>query len=168
MAEPVGFRLEEHPGLCHVNVRGSPADEAFVSAVRATLGFALPAFANTALEGGGRVAYWLGPDEWLVVGPAADRAILAQRLNEVFAGLHAAATEVSGGQALFVLEGPGAADALAADCPLDLHPRKFAPGACAQTRFGKAAVLLRPVAGGFELLLRRSFADYVRLKLVHP
>lgn len=165
MAEPEAFRLEERAGLCHVNVRGSPANEAFLAAARSTLGLALPVAANTVSEGGDRVAYWLGPDEWLVVGPASDRTSLAKQMNDAFSGLHAAATEVSGGQAVLVLAGPGAVDALASDCPLDLHPRKFAPGACAQTRFGKAAVLLRPVAGGFELLLRRSFAAYVRAKL---
>ena len=46
-------------------------------------------------------------------------------------------------------------------CPLDLHPRVFAVGHCAQSHFFKAPLLLRAVAtDAFELVLRRSFADY--------
>jgi sarcosine oxidase subunit gamma len=42
---------------------------------------------------------------------------------------------------------------------LDLHPRVFTIGQCAQTHVAKVPVLLRPIAGGIELVVRRSFAD---------
>ncbi len=63
--------------------------------------------------------------------------------------------------------GPNAADLLATDCPLDLHPSQFKPGQCAQTRLAKAGMTLSPLAddSGFEVIIRRSFADYLLLWL---
>jgi sarcosine oxidase subunit gamma len=56
---------------------------------------------------------------------------------------------------------------LATDCPLDLHAREFKAGQCAQTRLAKATMTLSPLAdeAGFEVIIRRSFADYLLLWL---
>ena len=65
------------------------------------------------------------------------------------------------------LTGDDAAALIATDCPLDLHPREFKPGQCAQTRLAKAGMTIAPLAdgSGFELIIRRSFADYLLLWL---
>ena len=69
-----GLRLTEHGHLGYVNLRGDAADSSFVEAARAVLGLELPRTPNTAAEGGTHTAYWLGPDEWLVVtAPMAER-----------------------------------------------------------------------------------------------
>ena len=56
---------------------------------------------------------------------------------------------------------------LATDCPLDLHAREFKVGQCAQTRLARAGMTLSPLAdgSGFEVIIRRSFADYLLLWL---
>lgn len=150
----------------HVNLRGSPSDGEFLAAVRGVLGFELPRVANTVASGGGHVAYWLGPDEWLLATNFS--VTLARALREALARRFAAVTEVGGGNEVLVLPAATARDALAAECPLDLDPRAFGPGQCAQTRFAHAAVLLRPLDNGdMELIVRRSFADYVRQHLSH-
>ena len=50
-------------------------------------------------------------------------------------------------------------------CPIDLHPRVFGPGRCAQTLLARANVLIWHVADGpedtFRLFVRPSFAAYV-------
>jgi sarcosine oxidase subunit gamma len=107
----------------------------------------------------GRTVYWLSPNEWLIVCPHADEQSLADQLRE---GLHAqvaSVVQISGGQTVFLLEGNSARELLAKGCPLDLHPRAFAIGHCAQSHVEKVPVLLRPIAGGIELVVRRSFAD---------
>ena len=148
----------------HVNLRGSPSDDAFLAAVRGVLGVDLPQMPNTVASGAGNVAYWLGPDEWLLA--TNDAASLARALRGTLAGMFAAVTEVGGGNEVLVLEAATARDALASECPLDLDPRTFGPGQCAQTRFAHAAVLLRPLDNGdIELIVRRSFADHVRQHL---
>ena len=148
----------------HVNLRGSPSDEEFLAAVRGVLGFHLPVVANTVASGGSHVAYWLGPDEWLLATNFS--ATLARALKEALASRFAAVTEVGGGNEVLVLDAATAREALATECPLDLDPRVFGVGQCAQTRFAHAAVLLRPLENGdIELVVRRSFADHVRQHL---
>jgi sarcosine oxidase subunit gamma len=50
---------------------------------------------------------------------------------------------------------------LSRGCPLDLHPQVLAVGQCAQSHYFKASIVLIPVSDDtFELVVRRSFADY--------
>ena len=83
-------------------------------------------------------ALWLGPDQWLVTCPARDVPGLLASLREALAGVHAAITDVTDGRVAFRLAGPSARDVLAKGCPLDLHPRAFPPGRCAQSLLAKA------------------------------
>ena len=152
----------------HVNLRGDPSADGFMAAVRAVLGFELPRAANTTAASTSHVAYWLGPDEWLIA--TRDSAALSRTLKEALSGMFAAVTEVGASNEVLVLDAATGREALAAECPLDLDPRAFGPGQCAQTRFAHAAVLLRPLEDGrIELVVRRSFADHVRqhLSLAH-
>ena len=161
MPEP-GIVAIERATLGHINVRGDAGDARFAAAAVQAFGVALPTAANTVATGPRGVAYWLGPDEWLLVTAAADEAALASALRAALAGVHSAVTEVGGGQVVIELRGAQVRELLAKECPLDLEAPEFAPGRCAQTRLAKAAVLLRPLAGGaVELIVRRSFSDYL-------
>jgi sarcosine oxidase, subunit gamma len=97
-------------------------------------------------------AIWLGPDEWLVLGSREqDHADMP------------AAVDVSANRICFELSGEGAEDVLARGCALDLHLSVFSPGRCAQTLVARAQVILyRTEADAFRLLVRPSFADYLR------
>ena len=46
-------------------------------------------------------------------------------------------------------------------CPLDLDPRVWARGRCAQTLLGRAQVVLQERTKTTGILVRPSFADYV-------
>jgi sarcosine oxidase subunit gamma len=61
------------------------------------------------------------------------------------------------------LLGAAARRLLTKGCTLDLHPGVFGPGQCAQTGLAKAGVLIRPLPdnSGYDLIVRRSFADYL-------
>ena len=97
-------------------------------------------------------AIWLRPDEWLVLGGREEEYRDAR-----------AAVDVSANRVGFALAGPGAADVLARGCSLDLHPSVFPPGRCAQTLLARAQViLLRRTEHTFHLLVRPSFAPYLR------
>jgi sarcosine oxidase subunit gamma len=154
--------LAERAALGHLNLRGDPADARFTVAVAQVFGTSLPTAPNTVAAGPRGIAYWLGPDEWLLVTAASDEATLGAALRTALAGVHSAVTEVSGGQVVIELRGAKVLELLAKECPLDLEAPEFAPGRCAQTRLAKAAVLLRPLEGGaVELIVRRSFCDYL-------
>ena len=166
-AEGAGVVISERPFLGHLNLRGDPADAGFMSAAEAVLGLALPAEPNTTAEAGGLLALWLGPDEWLIVTPPDAQTSLAADLEAALDGMHVSVTDVTGGQTAITLIGPSARDVLAKGCPLDLHLLVFQPGDCAQTLLGKANVIIRCVddSPSYELIVRRSFADYAALWL---
>ena len=166
-AEDAAVVISERPFLGHLNLRGDPEDAGFTSAAASVLGLALPTEPNTAAVNGEMLALWLGPDEWLVVTPPSAQTRLLETFEVALDGKHAAVTDVTGGQTVITLSGPRARDVLAKGCPLDLHPAVFRPGHCAQTLVAKANVTIRCVddSPAFELIVRRSFAEYMALWL---
>jgi len=148
--------------LGHINVRGEPSSASFVRAVRSTLRVALPLEANTFIDANDIRACWLGPNEWLVMCDGAEERARAEDLRRDLEGQFAAITEIGGGQTVLGIVGAHARDVIAKGCPLDLHPRIFTTGCCAQTSIAHSAVtiLLTSAAPSFELIVRRSYADY--------
>lgn len=167
-AAAVGVQLQESPFQGHLNLRGRPDNHAFVSAVTRVLGAEPPLQANTFVVAGELTIYWLGPDEWLIVTPPGQQATLATTLGEALQGVFSSITDVSSGQTIISVSGADARALLEKGCPIDLHPREFASGDCAQTHLAKAPVLISAVddTQGYELIVRRSFADYLGLWLL--
>ena len=157
----------ERAFLGHFNLRGNAQDPRFVAAVHAALGAALPNRPNTVSEAPNVTLYWLGPDEWLIVTPPERCAAVESQLRKTSIGLRVAVTDLSGGQTAVVLRGGPVRELVAKGCPLDLHPRVFGIGQCAQSHLAKAPILIRQLDGhpSFEIIIRRSFADYFWLWL---
>jgi len=90
-------------------------------------------------------------------------------LEDALEGMHASLNVVTGGFAGIRLSGSNAANLLAKGCTLDLHPRAFHTGQCAQTGLARANILLSKVddAPSFDVFVRRSFAEYLALWLQH-
>ena len=149
-------------GRGFLNLRLNPRDRQALEAAERVLGQPMPLAANTFTAGKHRV-YWLGPDEWLIATGAERASGLGGGLAEALDGFHGAVNDVSGGHVELRVSGAHARTALAKGCTLDLHPREFAPGQCAQTGLGRAAVLL--AADGepstCTIIVRRSFSDYL-------
>jgi sarcosine oxidase subunit gamma len=169
-AAPVGLR--ELPLLAQVAVRlhdapgapprraGSPAGFAVAASA---LGFPLPDVPTTATGDGTRTALWLGPDEWLVIGPAGTEGALEAMLAEALPRDLGSVIGLSANRTVLELRGPHARDVLAAGCSLDLHPRVFGPGDCAQTMLARAPVILHQTDAEpvYRILVRPSFAGYL-------
>jgi sarcosine oxidase subunit gamma len=158
-----GLRLAELVPPGQVNLRGDPADHRFARAVGSVLGCLLPVNANTVQSATDVTVLWLGPDEWLVLTPPGAEGAIAGRLADAVADLHAAVTDVSGNRSLLRLSGPGARETLLKGCGLDLHPRGFRPGQCAQTVLARAGVIIhqRDDRPTYDVMPRRSFTEYV-------
>ena len=161
------IRCWEQAFLGHINLRGDTGDPQFASAIASVLGAELPTTPNTTSGGQGITIYWLGPDEWLIVTPGERERGIANELRAALGAIFSAVTELAGGQTVVVLRGAAVRELLAKACPLDFHPRSFPVGTCAQSRLAKAPVLLRPLDddGAFEIVIRRSYADYFWLWL---
>ncbi|MQY36582.1 Sarcosine oxidase subunit gamma [Streptomyces sp. RB17] len=157
------IRLAELPFLAQVNVRldakGPAAD-----AVGLALGLQLPLEPDTVVHAGDVTAVWLGPDEWLVVGLRGTERDLESRIRSAAGDEPVSVTDVSAQRTTLLVGGPRARDLLAHGCALDLHPRAFGPGRCAQTALARTQVVLvardEPRAG-FWVLVRSSFAGYL-------
>jgi heterotetrameric sarcosine oxidase gamma subunit len=155
------------PFRAHVNVRGNPRSTDFVNACTTLLGQGVPQPGRVTRAD--HSCYWLGPEEFLVVSKRFTGRELVTSLSDAFAGLHAAATDLSGGQMLMTVSGSAASAFLSKASTLDLHESVFAVDDCAQSTFAKASALfaLRSDEPVFELVIRRSFADYAARWMVH-
>lgn len=157
------IRLAELPFLAQINVR-LDAKGAVADAVALVLGPQLPLEPNTVVRTGELTVLWLGPDEWLVVGPPGMQQDLESRIREAAGDEPVSVTDVSAQRTTLLVSGPRAHDLLAHGCALDLHPRAFGSGRCAQTTLGRTQVVLvsRDEPGtGFWVLVRSSFAGYL-------
>lgn len=164
-----GVLLAERRFLAKLNLRGDANDRGFMGGVASVLdGFEPRIIANAAVRTAKFDLLWLGPDEWLVVAQDGAEADLESHLGAAVAPHGGTVTDVSESRATIVVSGPNARDVLAKGCPLDLHPRAFAAGTCAQSLVAKVGVIVHRTDSGaageparFELHVLRSFADYL-------
>jgi sarcosine oxidase subunit gamma len=157
------IRLAELPFLTQLDVRLDPKGAA-ADAVGLALGLPLPLEPDTVVRAGELTALWLGPDEWLLVGPPGGARELENRIREAAGEEPVSVTDVSAQRTTVLVAGASARDLLAHGCSLDLHPRAFGPGRCAQTTLGRTQVVLvarEEPSAGFWVLVRSSFAGYL-------
>lgn len=149
-----GVKLSALPPAERMSLR---APTASVAALSKALGVALPFKPKTSSAKAGRMALWLGPDEWLIIDesgadPLADVAKVK--------ALHSA-VGVSHRNIGIAVAGPAAEAAIRAGCPQDLSLAAFPVGACSRTILGKIEiVLVRTAEDAFRVECWRSFSDY--------
>ena len=151
--------LKEISPFAMVDLRLDPADDIALNGVQRLLALELPLTPGKARRNGQRVAWWFGPDQWLIVAPPADAQVLMPALIDAARS----AVDVSDLRAEFELAGPRAADVLRKGCGIDLHPRAFAVGDCALTSLARVRIALRQIdeRPAYRLLVERSVAPYL-------
>lgn len=155
--------LDPMPLQTLLNLRGRPDAADFRSAVAGLLGAELPLTPDRWQGGENDAILWLGPDEWLVMAGEGRAGELDAGLREALADdPWLSVVDLSHSYTGFRLTGPAAREVLAKGCPLDLHPRVFGDGQCAQSILAGSRILLRAVGTpvAFELWVRNSFAAY--------
>ena len=146
------------------NLRGDPGRATFVAEAQALFGLPLPLQPNTSASSAAGVMLWLGPRSWLWVAgagaPAPDFDAARRALNAAGGALF----DLSASYVAWTISGPEAAHVLNRGCPLDFHPRAFAPGRCAQSVFGHInALFYRPdERPAFVVMVARSLAADAR------
>jgi sarcosine oxidase, subunit gamma len=146
--------VEHVPFLAQVDLRLAPE-------LATRTPYPLPRTPNTVWEDGPRAALWLGPDEWLILGPPGSQSDIVDELEAAIDGTHRSIVDVSDNRVALELGGPGVKELLTRGCPLDLDPPAWDVGSCAQTMLSRAQVILHERAGTTGLLVRPSFADYL-------
>ena len=156
-----GVILRERALLGHLVLRGDAGNAAFRDGAATALGTALPQEPLSLVTHGDIQVQWISPDEWLVILPGGREHNLEVALRDALSG-HYSVVNVSGGQTVIHMQGPNARDVLMKSAPYNFHPRNFPVGKGVVTVFAKAGANIRRVdENAWELVVRRSFADYV-------
>ncbi|WP_420407256.1 sarcosine oxidase subunit gamma [Hoeflea sp.] len=137
-----------------VSLRANTADAAALSK---SLGLELPLEPKASSKNAkGRLALWLGPDEWMIVDETLDPLSDLAKCK----ALHSA-VDISHRNAAVVVSGKGARATLEAGCPQDLGDTVFPVGAVSRTILGKIEVVIHR-AGETEYRVEfwRSFSAY--------
>jgi sarcosine oxidase subunit gamma len=154
--------IRELPFVTQINLRADPTDAGLMQLLAARLGFALPVTPNTVASSGDRRALWLGPDEWLIVGPEGRRGAMDGALRDALGETFGSIVDVSANRTVLEVRGVRARDLLAHGVAIDLDARSFGPGRCVQTLLAKAQVIIECTGDppAFYVFVRSSFANY--------
>jgi sarcosine oxidase subunit gamma len=158
LPDAVAITVEPFTAMADVRVGAVGPD------LSARLGVDLPAIPNTWVPTGAGRAIWLGPDEWLLTSTTEQPDQMEERVRTALAPHGGAAVDVSAQRIGLRLTGERVRDVLARGCSLDLHPRVFGRGTCAQTTLGLAGVVLLALSDrgdDYGVLVRSSFAGYL-------
>ncbi|UTT87232.1 sarcosine oxidase subunit gamma family protein (plasmid) [Vibrio pelagius] len=162
-ADREGVILKEIKLVGHLTLRCNPEDKQVVEAVSSILGFPLPFEPLTSTEKGEYAARWISPDEWLITVPGLAAFDVESAFREQVKG-HYSLVNGSGGSTILELSGLHAVDVLKKSTPIDLHLDEFPVGKVVSTVFAKSGAIIRRIdVNKFELVVRRSFADYIWL-----
>ena len=145
---------------CVWSVRGDPARPALIDAVTRALGVVPVTRPNGSARSDRGWLLTVGPRAWLWLSdvPAAQSAFDDARrtLNDSGGALF----DVSSAYVAWRVTGRAARRVINRGCPLDLDPRVFAPGDCAQSLFGHIPMLIhrRDDTTAFVVAVARSYA----------
>jgi sarcosine oxidase subunit gamma len=123
----------------------------------------LPLEPNTWVGWIGRDVMWLGPDEWLLLDgtEAAEPGGLATELATLLSGTHHSVVDVSANRTVLELTADDRHELLSTGCGLDLHPRSWRDGMCAQTLLARVPVILQERSNATRVFVRPSYAEWL-------
>jgi len=162
-----GVAIRPIARLAQVSLRADATDPAVARRLEDAIGTALPTAPGTVAStpDGERHTLWLGPDEWLIVGPDGSAASIESAIHEASGEAFVTTVDVSANRVGVDIAGPAARDLLGFGCSIDLDPPAFGPGRCAQTLLARAAVIVWQMDGSedptYRILVRPSFAGYL-------
>ena len=106
---------------------------------------------------------WLGPDQWLITAPDGAAPDLLSWIRRAAADRRGEVTDLSASRIVIEIAGREARTLLEKGCGLDLHPRAFTVGCCAQTLFATLPVIIDQInaAPSYRLFVRRSAARWL-------
>ena len=157
------FVISDHSELGQVNIRGDIKDGLFIDNMREILGHELPTDSNTVTVGERFIILCLGENEWLIITPENEEREVIATLRNKMDGILTSFTDVSSSQCIIRVTGSHVRNVFAKGCSLDLHSRSFGVGKCAQSLIASVGVIIRQIDStpSFELIVRRSFAEYL-------
>ena len=109
-------------------------------------------------------AYWLAPNDWLLVNPASDIDSVSSALRDSAGGATTVVTDMTDAWSIIDISGEDAVARLAEGCSVDLHDNAFPSGRYALTRLQHPSVIIHRLddTPRFRILVDRSVAQFLR------
>ena len=144
-----------------ITLRGDLECAAIKNAVKSVIGLGVPSMRKIEAGDLGVIA-WMSPDELLLMVDYDQAEPLVSKLQELLAGAHFMAVNVSDARATFILEGAGAREVLAKGAPVDLSTEAFGKGEVRRSRIGQLAAAFWTLDGEtFEVVCFHSFGAFM-------
>jgi sarcosine oxidase, subunit gamma len=133
------------------------ADTTDAKALSKALGLELPMMPkSSARNDKGRLAAWLGPDEWLIIDEIGDPLADLAKAKVLYS-----AADISHRNTAILVTGKGARATVQSGCPQNLSDKVFPVGSATRTVMGKIeVVIIRTGESDFRVECWRSFSDY--------
>lgn len=109
------------------------------------------------------VAYWLGPNDWLLVNPAPDMDSINTTIRESADNATPALTDVTDAYSIIDISATDAVARLAAGCSVDFHDSEFPTGRYVLTRLQHLSVIIHRLddTPNYRILVDRSVAQFL-------
>ncbi|KGF69546.1 sarcosine oxidase subunit gamma [Hoeflea sp. BAL378] len=149
-----GVQLTPAAPAARVSLRAGAND---AKALSTALGLDLPLRPKTSAGSlPGRLAAWLGPDEWLVIDETGDPLADLGKAEVL-----CSAVDISHRNTAILVSGKGARATLESGCPQNLSDSVFPVGAASRTVLGKIeVVIIRTADTDYRVECWRSFSTY--------
>ena len=167
LSQTESLRLEAVNGIRKLRLQVRPRSEVDKSRLERLLGTVLPGGPQEKVNNDA-AAYWLAPNDWLLVNPAADTDSIKIALLDASGDATSVVTDVTDAWSIIDISGEDAPARLAQGCPVDLHDSAFPSGRYALTRLQHLSVIIHRLddTPRFRILVDRSVAQYLRDWLV--
>lgn len=158
-----GVVFQERALLGHLTLRLNSDHAEQMAVVKDILGLSLPLTPLSSAVLAEVSINWIAPDEWLILLPGEQTYDVECRFRELMMG-HYSLINSSGGSTVLRLSGDNVVDVLKKSTGIDFYDSRFPVGKVVSTVFAKStAVIRRCDEQCYELVIRRSFADYLWL-----
>ena len=158
--------MKEIKPIMKLIIRGKTKE--FISTIGKNLSMLLPSEANTSTSGETLTAFWLSPDEWMLVSNETINeetntySVEDNLINNISKSKLGAVTDVSDQFVMINIKGSKVFDLFATGSPFNFNKFKSKKGSVVQTILSHIDVIihLREI-NDVNLLVRRSFAEHL-------
>ena len=161
-----GLKMKEIKPIMKLIIRGKTKE--FISAIGKNLSMLLPTEANTSTSGETLTAFWLSPDEWMLVSNETvnqntnNYKIEDNLINSISKTNLGAVTDVSDQFVMINIKGSKVFDLFATGSPFDFNQFKNKKGSVVQTILSHIDVIIHLTEiNEVNLLVRRSFSEHL-------
>jgi len=158
--------IKEIKPIMKLIIRGKTKD--FITAIGKNLNMILPTEANTSTSGETLTAFWLSPDEWMLVSNEAVNEddniykVEDNLINSISKTNLGAITDVSDQFVMINLKGSKVFDLFATGSPFNFNEFKNKKGSVVQTILSHIDVIIHLTEiNNVNLLVRRSFSEHL-------